>query len=116
MKNIYKTGFFSDVQIDIRDTEKGKAVTFVVIERPPVKSILVSGNKKIKTDDLIDKVKIKTGTVLNIEKVKESMDEIRKLYSSKGYYAARVTYAISTTAKNMTLPSPSSLTNLSSPM
>ncbi|HOC46525.1 MAG TPA: POTRA domain-containing protein, partial [Syntrophorhabdaceae bacterium] len=32
MKNIYKTGFFSDVQIDIRDAEKGKAVTFVVIE------------------------------------------------------------------------------------
>ena len=94
MKNIYKTGFFSDVQIDIRDTEKGKNVTFVVIERPPVKSILVSGNKKVKTDDLIDKVKLKTGTVLNIEKVKESMDEIRKLYSSKGYYSARVTYDI----------------------
>ena len=94
MKNIYKTGFFSDVQIDIRDGDKGKNVTFVVIERPPVKSILVSGNKKIKTDDLIDKVKVKTGTVLNIEKVKESMDEIRKLYSSKGYYAARVTYEI----------------------
>ena len=94
MKNIYKTGFFSDVQIDIRDAEKGKAVTFVVIERPPVKSILVSGNKKIKTDDLVDKVKVKTGAVLNIEKVKESMDEIRKLYSGKGYYAARVTYEI----------------------
>ena len=75
-------------------SDKGKVVTFVVIERPPVKSILVSGNKKIKTDDLIDKVKVKTGTVLNIEKVKESMDEIRKLYSSKGYYAARVTYDI----------------------
>jgi outer membrane protein insertion porin family len=94
MKSIYRTGFFSDVQIDIKDSDKGKVVTFVVIERPPVKSILVSGNKKIKTDDLIDKVKIKTGTVLNIEKVKESMDEIRKLYSSKGYYAARITYNI----------------------
>ncbi len=94
MKNIYKSGFFSDVQIDIRDAEKGKNVTFVVIERPPVKSILVSGNKKIKTDDLIDKVKVKTGTVLNTEKVKESMDEMRKLYSSKGYYAAKVTYEI----------------------
>ncbi len=94
MKNIYKTGFFSDVQIDIKDVEKGKAITFVVIERPPVKSILVSGNKKIKTDDLIDKVKIKRGTVLNTEKVKESMDEIRKLYASKGYYAVRITYEI----------------------
>ncbi len=94
MKSIYRTGFFSDVQIDIKDSDKGKTVTFVVIERPPVKSILISGNKKIKTDDLLDKVKVKTGTVLNIEKVKESMDDIRKLYSSKGYYAARITYEI----------------------
>jgi outer membrane protein insertion porin family len=82
MKNIYKTGFFSDVQIDVKDTDRGKAVTFVVIERPPVRDILMTGNKKIKTDDLKDKLKIKTGTVLNIEKVKESMDEIRKLYAS----------------------------------
>ena len=94
MKSIYKTGFFSDVQIDVKDTDKGKNVTFVVIERPPVKSILMTGNKKIKTDDLKDKLKIKTGTVLNIEKVKESMDEIRKLYATKGYYAARITYEI----------------------
>jgi outer membrane protein insertion porin family len=94
MKSIYKTGFFSDVQIDVKDSDKGKVITFVVIERPPVKSILVSGNKKIKTDDIIDKVKVKSGTVLNIEKVKESMDEIRKLYSSKGYYAAKISYDI----------------------
>ncbi|MBP7528046.1 MAG: outer membrane protein assembly factor BamA [Syntrophorhabdaceae bacterium] len=94
MKSVYKTGFFSDVQIDVKDTDKGKVVTFVVIERPPVKSILLTGNKKIKTDDLTDKLKIKTGTVLNIEKIKESMDEIRKLYASKGYYAAKISYEI----------------------
>ncbi|MHB8110453.1 MAG: outer membrane protein assembly factor BamA [Syntrophorhabdaceae bacterium] len=94
MKNVYKTGFFSDVQIDIADTDKGKGLTFVVIERPTLKSILMSGNKKIKTDDLQDKLKIKTGTVLNIEKIKESIDELRKLYSSKGYYAARITYDV----------------------
>ncbi|HOW53846.1 MAG TPA: outer membrane protein assembly factor BamA [Syntrophorhabdaceae bacterium] len=94
MKSIYRTGFFSDVQIDVKDSDKGKVITFVVIERPPIKSILVSGNKKVKTDDLVDKLKIKTGTVLNTEKVKESMDEIRKFYAGKGYYATKVTYEI----------------------
>ncbi|MEI8225834.1 MAG: outer membrane protein assembly factor BamA [Bacteroidota bacterium] len=94
MKNIYKTGFFSDVQIDVQDTDKGKAVTFVVIERPPIKNILLSGNKKLKTAEITDKLKIKTNTVLNIEKIKESMDEIRKFYSSKGYYATKVNYEI----------------------
>jgi outer membrane protein insertion porin family len=94
MRNIYKTGFFSDVQIDVKDTDKGKAVTFVIIERPPIKSIFIAGNKKVKTEDIRDKLKIKTNTVLNIERIKESMDEIRKLYASKAYYSTKVAYAV----------------------
>jgi len=94
MKSIYKTGFFNDVQIDVQDTEKGKIVTFVVIERMPVKAIFISGNKKIKTADIKDKLKIKTGSVLNIEKIKESMDEIKKHYASQGYYATKISYEL----------------------
>lgn len=94
MKSIYKSGFFSDVQIDVKDSDRGKVVTFVVIERPPVKKIYVEGNKRIKTDDIRDKLKVKINAVMNIEKIKESMDEVKKLYASKGYYNARVTYEI----------------------
>jgi outer membrane protein insertion porin family len=94
IKNIYKTGFFSDVQIDVKESDSGKAVTFIVMERPPVKAIYISGNKKIKTNDIRDKLKIKMGTVLNTDKIKESVDEIKKLYAGKGYYAARINYGI----------------------
>ncbi|HOV89472.1 MAG TPA: outer membrane protein assembly factor BamA [Syntrophorhabdaceae bacterium] len=94
LKNIYKTGFFSDVQIDVRDTDKGKAVTFVVIERQTIEAIYISGNEKIKTNDIKEKLKIKSNTVLNTEKIKESIDEIKKLYVSKGYYSVKVTYEI----------------------
>ncbi|WP_084218879.1 outer membrane protein assembly factor BamA [Syntrophorhabdus aromaticivorans] len=94
MKSIYKTGFFSDVQIDVQDTDQGKVVTFVVIERPPIKTIYISGNKKIKTEDIREKLKVRPNTVMNIEKIKESMDEVRKLYASKGFYNARVAYEI----------------------
>jgi outer membrane protein insertion porin family len=96
LKNIYKTGFFSDVMADVKDTEKGKVVTFVVIERPPISAIYIAGNKKVKTADIRDKLKIKSGTVLNIEKVKESVEEIKKLYSGKGYYAAKVNFEVDT--------------------
>ncbi|OPY69221.1 MAG: Outer membrane protein assembly factor BamA precursor [Syntrophorhabdaceae bacterium PtaU1.Bin034] len=94
LKSIYRTGFFSDVMVDVKDSEKGKIITFVVVERPPVSAIYIAGNKKVKTEDIRDKLKIKSGTVLNTEKVKESVDEIRKLYASKGYYAAKVNYEI----------------------
>ncbi len=96
LKSIYKTGYFSDVMVDVKDTDKGKTVTFVVVERPSVNAIYIVGNKKIKTEDIRDKLKIKTGAVLNLDKAKESVDEIKKLYASKGYYAAKVRYEIDT--------------------
>ena len=94
MKNIYKTGFFSDVQIDVKDTDKGKIITFVVVERPPIKAIYITGNKKIKTADLIEKLKIRSNTVLNTDKIKESIDELKKYYASEGYYGTKINYEI----------------------
>ncbi|MGD0229380.1 MAG: outer membrane protein assembly factor BamA [Syntrophorhabdales bacterium] len=96
LKSIYKTGFFSDVIVDVKDTEKGRIVTFVVVERPPVSAIYIAGNKKLKTQDIRDKIKIKSGDTLNIEKMKDSVEEIKKLYASKGYYAAKVSYEVDT--------------------
>lgn len=94
LKNIYKTGFFNDVQIDVQDSDRGKLVTFVVVERPPIKSIFIAGNKKIKTEEIRGKLKIQTNSVLNIEKIKETIDEIKKFYVSKAYYNVRITYEI----------------------
>ncbi len=96
LKNIYKTGFFSDVMVDVKDTDRGKVLTFVVVERPPISAIFIAGNKKVKTPDIRDKLKIKSGAVLNIEKVKESVEEIKKLYLGKGYYAIKVGSEIDT--------------------
>ena len=94
MKNIYKTGFFSDVQIDVADTDKGKIVTFVVVERPSIKAIYITGNKKIKTASLVEKLKIRSNTVLNTDKIKESIDELTKYYASEGYYGTKINYEI----------------------
>jgi outer membrane protein insertion porin family len=96
LKSIYKTGYFSDVMVDVKDTDRGKTVTFVVVERPSVGVIYIVGNKKVKTEDIKDKLKIKSGSVLNLDKVKESIDEIKKLYASKNYYAVKVTYEVDT--------------------
>lgn len=96
IKSIYKTGYFSDVMVDVKETDKGKAVTFVVVERPAVHAIYITGNKKVKTEDIRDKLKIKTGTILNLDKVNESIAEIKKLYASKNYYAAKVSYEVET--------------------
>lgn len=102
LKSIYKTGFFTDVMVDAKDTDEGKAITFVVVERAPVSAVYISGNKKVKTEDIRDKIKTRAGSVLNIEKVRESVNEIKKFYASKGYYAAKVGYEIETDQESKT--------------
>jgi outer membrane protein insertion porin family len=103
LKSVFKTGFFSDVVVDTKESEKGKIITFVVVERPPVNAVQVTGNKKVKTEDIRDKVKVRTGSVLNLERVRETLEEIRKLYATKGYYGAKVDYEIDTEGSRTTV-------------
>jgi len=80
------------VQVDIKSTPQGKEVIFIVAERPSIKEILVKGNDKVKLDDIKEKITLKIRSILNLEKVKEDSEQIRKLYFSKGYYGVKVEY------------------------
>ncbi len=100
LKSIYETGFFTDVIIDLRDVEGGKEVVFVVVEKPSIRNVRISGNVTIKTDKIKEEIDITPGTILNIEKLKQTTESIEKLYSSKAYYGAEVDYHIDYLAAN----------------
>ena len=90
LKSIYEMGFFTDVIVDLKDVESGKEVIFIVVEKPSIQNILVSGNVKIKASKIREKIDIAPGTILNMEKLKQNADAIKELYSSKAYYRAKV--------------------------
>lgn len=94
LRSIFGLGFFTDVQIDIKSTPKGKEVIFIVAEKPFVKEILITGNEKVKLEDIKEKVTLTPRSILNLEKVKENSEQIRKLYFSKGYYGVNVEHKI----------------------
>ncbi len=94
IKSIFNLGYFSDVQVDIKSTPRGKEVIYIVMEKPSIKEINIIGAEKVKIDDIKEKITLKTRTILNLEKVKENAEQIRKLYFSKGYYGVRVEYSI----------------------
>jgi len=94
LKAIFALGYFSDIQVDIKSTPKGKEVIFIVVERPSIKEVIVTGNQKVKLDDIKEKLTISARSILNLEKVKESSEQIRKLYFSKGYYGVKVDHSI----------------------
>ena len=94
LRSVFGLGFFSDVQIDIKTTPKGREIIFIVMEKPSIKEILITGNQKVKLDDVKEKVTLTTRTILNLEKVKENGEQIRRLYFSKGYYGVKVEHKI----------------------
>ncbi len=63
---------------------------FIVIEKPSIKDIVIRGNQKVKLDDIKEKLTLTTRSILNVEKVKENAELIRKLYFAKGYYGVKV--------------------------
>ncbi|MCG6931286.1 MAG: outer membrane protein assembly factor BamA [Desulfofustis sp.] len=95
LKAIYSMGYFDDVQIDVKDSRAGKAVTFRVVEKPAISSISYSGIKELDDDDVTEVVTIKANSILNPARVNDSALAIQELYKSKGYYNTKVTPEIS---------------------
>ncbi len=94
LRSIFDLGYFTDVQVDIKSVPQGKEVIFIVVEKPSLKEVLIKGNQKVKLDDIKEKMTLKLRSILNLEKVKEDAEQIRKLYFSKGYYGVKVEYKV----------------------
>jgi outer membrane protein insertion porin family len=90
LRSIFNLGYFADVQVDIKSTPKGKEVIFIVVEKPSIKEVLITGNQKVKLADIKEKVTLTPRSILNLEKVKENAEQIRKFYFTKGYYGVKV--------------------------
>ncbi len=99
LKNVYQMGYFQDVRVEMRDWERKKAVVFVVEEKPILKEIKFSGNKEIKTSELLEVIDLKPRTVLNLNAVKENVGKILKKYRDEAYFAAEVNYEMETLRK-----------------
>ncbi len=57
LRSIYRSGYFDYIEIQARDGDTGKIVTFVVREKPQIRSIEYSGNKSFTESDILDAFK-----------------------------------------------------------
>jgi outer membrane protein insertion porin family len=93
-KAVYRLGYFRDVQVDVSETQEGVALTFVVIEKPYVADIIISGNIKLNREDIEEVIGVKRDSVLEMDKISASVQEIKKLYTSKRYFGSEVDYRV----------------------
>jgi len=52
---LHKTNLFKNIKVDVADGETGKIVTFILEEKPIIRSIDYEGNKSFKKSDILDK-------------------------------------------------------------
>ncbi|PMP94344.1 MAG: outer membrane protein assembly factor BamA [Thermodesulfobacterium geofontis] len=90
LKNIYKMGYFENVELKIDEGTKGVIVTFEVKENPSVKEIVFKGNKKIKTEDLLKIVEIKEGQIVTPKELDKALEAIKMYYEQSGYLGTQV--------------------------
>jgi outer membrane protein insertion porin family len=91
MKNVFKMGYFDDVRLRVDDTARGKAVIFEVKEKPVIGQVGISGQDELKEDAIREVISVIPNTILNPQKIREAVDNIKSLYKSKGFYNTEVT-------------------------
>jgi outer membrane protein insertion porin family len=88
-KRLWQTGFLNDLKILADKTDQGVTITFKVEEKPLLKSIEYTGNKKVSTEDIDKKLKDEAITLridqpLDLYAVQKVSNVIQKLMVEKG--------------------------------
>ncbi len=92
---LWSTGFFSNIRIEEENGTTGKVVKIFVEENPVIRSINYRTGKKVKEDDIANKLKEKDEYILPYSyyspaKIQKVKDTIKDLLLEKGLYAAKV--------------------------
>ena len=91
VKELYKLGQFSSIQVDSSGSAEGIQLTFIMEEWPKVSEITLNGNVEISNSKVKDALTIAPGRSLSGKLLHENERKIVSLYKKKGYYLAQVT-------------------------
>ncbi len=96
VRNLYATGFFTNLAIKDEPLGDGVKVNVVVQPKPLVKDIVVKGASKIKVSRVKKEIKSKIGNPLSEQQISVDTDKIKEMYLGKGYNQVQVSYKIDT--------------------
>jgi outer membrane protein insertion porin family len=86
LKNLYNTGLFADVSI----TQQGRDLVIHVAENPIINEIRFEGNKKLKSEDLMNELQLKPRQVLTRTKVQTDVERLQDMYRFGGRYSVTI--------------------------
>ena len=87
LKKLYATGFFSDVTI----APQGDTLIVQVVENPSINEVRFEGNDRIKEEDLVKEVSLKSRSIYTRARVQEDLKRLLEVYRRNGRYTAQIT-------------------------
>ncbi|MEN8106488.1 MAG: outer membrane protein assembly factor BamA [Pseudomonadota bacterium] len=99
MRALFKTGFFSDINLE-RD---GNVLVVNVTERAAVSSIEITGNQDLETEALLDGLKqigLAEGRVFDRSLLDKVEQELQRQYFSRGKYSVKINTTVTPLERN----------------
>jgi outer membrane protein insertion porin family len=90
VRELWNSGFFDDIEVDLDRSDAGVSLRFLVRERPNISEVLFEGNAEIDEEDLIEAVEAKANTILSQPAIRRSVQKIRDMYAERGFFLAEV--------------------------
>ena len=90
IRALFRTGFFSDVSL----AREGNILVIKVVERPAINKITLSGNKDIKSEELMKGLRgigLAEGETYNPLNVDRVTQELIRQYNNRGKYSVTIT-------------------------
>lgn len=86
---LFRTGYFQDIQL----SRSGNVLIITVVERPTISSIDITGNKAIKTEDLLKGLRqagLADGEIFQQVTLERVRNELLRQYVAQGRYSANI--------------------------
>ena len=100
LETLYNLGYFSDLRFFRKNTSSGVVLVIQVAEKPAITAVTFEGLSEVKEDDIKEKLETKLFTIVNEATINGDLRAIEKVYADKGFYLARVSYALEKTGAN----------------
>jgi len=86
IKKLWEQGLIGDVEVVLKKIEgKNIFLEFVLKERPRLSKFIFSGPTKSEREDLLEKIDLARGRIVNDALIKNSKNKIREFYLEKGF-------------------------------
>lgn len=102
IRSLYNTGLYEFVEAQRALSNDGKKIdiSFTIVPKYRVASVVFKGNKEFSANRLKGQVSTYAGSTLSEIDVKRDADKLREFYQKKGYSLAKVGYSIERNDEN----------------